>query len=111
METPKSVIRRNRVYLRRTNKPLPPSPDAEVPDEVLSAVPAQVDVPTPIEENAVSASLSGPEFFPTSTRSPPKPMLRQSERQRRVPKHLSDLSCPSHIYLCHLKDLVLSGLF
>ena len=90
VETPQSNVRRNRVLLRKTNEPPPPSPDVEVPDEVLPAVPAEVDVPTPNGESAKSASSSSPEFFPTSAGSPPKPVLRRSERQRRVPKHLSD---------------------
>ena len=94
VETPQSVVRRNRVHQRKTNEPPPPSPDAEVPDEVLPAVPAEVDVPTPSGESAESASSSGPEFFPTSAGSPPKSVLRRSEQQRRVPKHLSDFFLP-----------------
>ena len=90
VETPQRVARRSRVHLRKTNEPPPPSPDAEVLDEVLPAVPAEVDVPTPSGKSAESASSSVPEFFPTSAGSPPKPVLRRSERQRRVPKHLSD---------------------
>ena len=75
VETPQSIVRRNRVHLRKTNEPPLPSLNAEVPDEVLPAVPAEVDVhvPTPSEETAESASSSGPEFFPTSAGSPPKP--------------------------------------
>ena len=78
METLQSVVRRNHVHLRKTDEPQPPSPDAEVPDEVLPAVPAKVDVPTPSGESAESASSSGPEFFPTSAGSPSKPVLRRS---------------------------------
>ena len=94
METPQCVVRRNRVHLRKTNELPPLSPYAEVPDEVLPAVPAEVDVPTPSGESAESASSSGPGCFPTSAGSPPKPVVRRSERQRRVPKHLSDFVLP-----------------
>ena len=97
VETPHHVARRNRVHLRKTNEPPPPSLDqtpAEVyvpiypqSNELPTAVPEEVNPPAPSQE---SATLSRPEVDPTPAESPPKPVLRRSERQRRPPKRFSD---------------------
>ena len=50
-------------------------------------VPEEVDPPAPIQE---SAPLSRPDLDPTPAESPPKPVLRRSECQRRLPKRFSD---------------------
>ena len=94
---PHHVVRRNRVQLRKTNEPLPPSLDqtpAEVyvpiypqSNELPTAVPEEENPPAPNQE---SAPLSRPEVDPTPAESPPKPVLRRSERQRRLPKRFSD---------------------
>ena len=97
VETPHHVVRRNRVHLRKTNEPPPSSLDqtpAEVyvpiypqSNELPTAVPEEVNPPAPSQE---SATLSRPEVDPTPAESPPKPVLRRSERQRRPPKRFSD---------------------
>ena len=91
------MVRRSRVHLRKTNEPPPPSLDqahAEVYvticpqcNELPTAVPEEANPPAPSEE---SAPLSRPEVDPTLAESPPKPVLRRSERQRRQPKRFSD---------------------
>ena len=97
VETPQYAVRRNRVYLRKTNEPSPPSSDqahAEVSvpvcpqsNKLPTNVPEEVNPPAPGHKNA---PLSRPEAAPTPAESPPKPVLRQSERQRRPPKRFSD---------------------
>ena len=97
VETPHHVVRRNRVHLRKTNEPPPPSSDqapAEVsvpvcpqPSELPTTVPEEVNPPAPSQE---TAPLSRPEVVRTSDESPPKPVLRRSERQRRPPRRFSD---------------------
>ena len=97
-------MRRNRVHLRLTNEPSPPLTD-EIPNEISAEVP---EVPAPsfaqsyesqtcssgqVSPPALSqgsSSLNGPEVPSTAVTSPPKPVLRRSERQRRLPKHLND---------------------
>ena len=95
VETPHHVVRRNRVNLRKTNKLPPPSSDlapAEVSvpvcpqsNELPTTVPEEVNPPAPSQE---TAPLTRSEVAPTSAESPPKPVLRRSERQRRPPKRL-----------------------
>lgn len=97
IETLHHVLRRNRVHLRKTDEPPPPSSDqapAEVSVPLLpqsielpTTVPGEVNPPASSQENA---PLSRPEVAPTAAESPPKPVLRRSGRQRRPPKHLSD---------------------
>ena len=87
----------NRVHLQKTNELSPPSSDqapAEVSvpvcpqsNELPTTVPEEVNPPTPNHENA---PLSRPEAAPTPAESPPKPVLRRSERQRQPPKRFSD---------------------
>ena len=97
VETPQDVARRNRVHLGKTNEPSSPSSDgdpaeASIPCSLQSnefpiTVPGEVNPPSSSEENV---SLSGPEVPSTAAKSPPKPVQRRYERQRRPPKHLSD---------------------
>ena len=77
----------NRVHLQKTNEPSPPSSDqapAEVSvpvrpqsNELPTTVPEEVNPPAPNHEND---PLSRPEAVPTAAESPPKPVLRRSER-------------------------------
>lgn len=89
VETPHDVVRRNHVHLRKTNEPSPPS---------LNEGPAEVSVPSSLQSNKLpitvpagevnppssgqgNASVIGPVVPSTAAKSPPKPMLRRSERQ------------------------------
>ena len=76
--TPKPV-------LRRSLSEMAPSP---LPDtaEMLTTIPGDVNPPALSHDNA---PVSRPEVAQTAAGSPPKPVLRRSERQRRPPKHLS----------------------
>ena len=108
VETPHQVVRRNRVHLRKTNERPAPSSDqapAEVSvlvcpqsNELPTTVPEEVNPRSPSQE---AAPLSRPEVAPTSAESPPKTVLRRSERQRRPPKRFSDfvLSKPQTVRL------------
>ena len=97
VETPHHVGRRNHVHLRKTNEPSPPSSDqapagVSVPflpqsGELPTTVPGEVNLPASSQEDA---PLSSPEVVPAAAESPPKPVLRQSERQRRPPMRYSD---------------------
>ena len=97
VETPHHVVRRNRVHLQKTNELSPlsseqASAEVSVPllpqsSELLTTVPGEVTPPASSQE---SAPLSRPEVAPTAAESPAEPVLRQSERQRRPPKYLSD---------------------
>ena len=99
VETPHYVVRRNLVHLRKTNEPSPPSSDqapAEVhvpvcpqSNELPTTIPEEVNPPAPSQENAPLSSLR-PEAAPAPAESPPKPVLRRSERQRLPPKRFSD---------------------
>ena len=91
------MVRRNRVHLRKTNESPAPSSDqapAEVSvpvcpqsNELPSSVPEEVNPHAPSQE---TAPRRRPEVAPTSAESPPKPVLRRSERQRWPPKRFSD---------------------
>ena len=76
--TPKPV-------LRRSLSEIAPSP---LPDttEMPTTIPGDVNPPALSHDNA---PVSRPEVAQTAAGSPPKPVLRRSERQRRPPKHLS----------------------
>ena len=97
VETPHHVVRRNRVHLRKTNEsPLPSSDQAPAEvsfpvcpqsNELATSAPEEVNPPAPSQE---TAPRSRPEVAPTSTESPPKPVLRRYERQRGPPKRFSD---------------------
>ena len=92
VETPHHVGRRNHVHLWKTNEPSPPSSDqapagVSVPflpqsSELPTTVPGEVNLPASSQEDA---PLSSPEVVPAAAESPPKPVLRRSERQRRPP--------------------------
>ena len=97
VETPHHLVRRNRVHLRKTNESPASSSDqapAEVSvpvcpqsNELPTSVPEEVNPPAPSQE---TAPRRRPEVAPTSAESPPKPVLRRSERQRWPPKRFSD---------------------
>ena len=97
VETPNHVVRRNRVHLRKTNEPSPPSSD-QAPAEVSvpflpqsnvlpTIVPGEVNLPASSQEDA---PLSSPELVPAAEECPPKPVLKRSERQRRPPMRYSE---------------------
>ena len=62
---------------------LSPLPDTT---EMPTTIPGDVNPPALSHDNA---PVSRPEVAQTAAGSPPKPVLRRSERQRRPPKHLS----------------------
>ena len=79
VETPHHVVRRNRVHLRETNEPSPPSSDqapAEVSvpflpqsNELPTTVPGEVNLPASSQEDAPLSSL---EVVPAAAEFPPK---------------------------------------
>ena len=91
------VFRHNCVHLRLRSEPSPPLSDkmpAETPDpsfaqshESQTNTAKEVNLPTLSWE---CLSLSSLEVPSTASESPPRSVLRQSERQRWPPEHLSD---------------------
>ena len=76
--SPKPVLKRSLSEMA----PLPLPDAAEIP----TTVPGDVNPSASSHDNA---PVSRPEAAQTAAGSPPKPVLRRSERQRRLPKHLS----------------------
>ena len=103
---PNNVVRRNRVHLRLTNEHSPSLLD-EIPAEISTEVP-EVLAPSfaqshesqtssfgevnPPASSQGSSSLSGSKVPSAVVTSPPKPVLRRSERQRRLPKQFKDFN-------------------